>query len=86
MSVSAAAAVLSWKDKKFWILWKIDLPWKDRLGQLRGPCLKRERNSLTLLNSRQYRAEIVIHEDSIGSFFRNVRTTFPHRHTNVSHF
>ena len=26
MSVSAAAAVLSWKDRKFWMLWKIDLP------------------------------------------------------------
>lgn len=23
---SAAAAVLSWKHKKFWILWKIDFP------------------------------------------------------------
>ena len=26
MSVSAAAAVLSWKDRKFWMLWNIDLP------------------------------------------------------------
>ena len=26
MSVSAAAAVLSWKERKFWMLWKIDLP------------------------------------------------------------
>jgi len=26
MSVSAATAVLSWKDKKFWMLWKMDLP------------------------------------------------------------
>jgi len=26
MSVSAAAAVLSWKDKKFWMLWNIDFP------------------------------------------------------------
>jgi len=28
MSVRAAAAVLSWNDKKFWMLWKIDLPCK----------------------------------------------------------
>jgi hypothetical protein len=26
ISVSAAAAVLSWNDKKFWMLWNIDLP------------------------------------------------------------
>lgn len=26
INVSAAAAVLSWKVKKFWMLWKIDLP------------------------------------------------------------
>ena len=26
ISVSAAHAVLSWKDKKFWMLWKIDFP------------------------------------------------------------
>jgi hypothetical protein len=26
MSVSAAAAVLSWKDRKFWMLWNIDFP------------------------------------------------------------
>lgn len=26
MSVRAAHAVLSWNDKKFWILWNIDLP------------------------------------------------------------
>ena len=26
ISVSAATAVLSWNDKKFWMLWKIDLP------------------------------------------------------------
>ena len=26
ISVSAATAVLSWKDRKFWMLWKIDLP------------------------------------------------------------
>ena len=26
ISVSAAAAVLSWKDRKFWMLWNIDLP------------------------------------------------------------
>ena len=24
--VNAAAAVLSWNDKKFWMLWKMDLP------------------------------------------------------------
>lgn len=26
IKVSAATAVLSWKERKFWILWKIDLP------------------------------------------------------------
>ena len=26
ISVSAAHAVLSWKDRKFWMLWKMDLP------------------------------------------------------------
>ena len=26
ISVSAAHAVLSWKDKKFWMLWKMDFP------------------------------------------------------------
>ena len=26
ISVSAATAVLSWNDKKFWMLWKIDFP------------------------------------------------------------
>lgn len=26
INVSAAAAVLSWKERKFWILWNIDLP------------------------------------------------------------
>lgn len=26
MSVRAAAAVLSWKAKKFWMLWKMDFP------------------------------------------------------------
>ena len=26
ISVKAAAAVLSWNDKKFWMLWNIDLP------------------------------------------------------------
>lgn len=26
INVRAAAAVLSWKVKKFWMLWKIDLP------------------------------------------------------------
>jgi hypothetical protein len=26
ISVSAATAVLSWNDKKFWMLWKMDLP------------------------------------------------------------
>ena len=26
MSVNAAAAVLSWKDRKFWMLWNIDFP------------------------------------------------------------
>ena len=26
ISVRAATAVLSWNDRKFWILWKIDLP------------------------------------------------------------
>ncbi len=26
ISVRAAQAVLSWKDRKFWILWKMDLP------------------------------------------------------------
>jgi hypothetical protein len=26
MSVNAAAAVLNWKDKKFWMLWNIDFP------------------------------------------------------------
>jgi hypothetical protein len=26
INVNAAIAVLSWKDKKFWILWKIDFP------------------------------------------------------------
>lgn len=26
INVRAAAAVLSWKDRKFWMLWKIDLP------------------------------------------------------------
>jgi hypothetical protein len=26
ISVSAAAAVLSWKERKFWMLWNIDLP------------------------------------------------------------
>ena len=26
IKVNAAAAVLSWNDKKFWILWKMDFP------------------------------------------------------------
>ena len=26
MRVRAAAAVLSWKARKFWMLWKMDLP------------------------------------------------------------
>ena len=26
ISVSAATAVLSWNERKFWMLWKIDLP------------------------------------------------------------
>jgi len=26
INVSAAAAVLSWKERKFWMLWNIDLP------------------------------------------------------------
>ena len=26
ISVSAAAAVLSWNDRKFWMLWNIDFP------------------------------------------------------------
>lgn len=26
IKVNAAAAVLSWKDKKFWMLWKMDFP------------------------------------------------------------
>ena len=29
INVSAAAAVLSWNARKFWILWKIDLPFSD---------------------------------------------------------
>ena len=29
ISVSAAHAVLSWKDKKFWMLWKMDFPVKE---------------------------------------------------------
>lgn len=28
IKVSAAAAVLSWNDKKFWMLWKMDFPVK----------------------------------------------------------
>jgi len=26
IKVNAAAAVLSWNDKKFWMLWKMDFP------------------------------------------------------------
>lgn len=26
ISVNAAAAVLSWNERKFWMLWKMDLP------------------------------------------------------------
>jgi hypothetical protein len=32
INVSAAAAVLSWKERKFWILWNIDLPAKSDRG------------------------------------------------------
>jgi hypothetical protein len=32
MRVSAAAAVLSWKERKFWILWNILFPEIDHRG------------------------------------------------------
>ena len=30
--VNAAAAVLSWNDKKFWMLWKMDFPARSLVG------------------------------------------------------
>ena len=36
IKVNAAAAVLSWNDKKFWMLWKIDFP-TGKLSQKSDP-------------------------------------------------
>lgn len=36
IKVNAAAAVLSWNDKKFWMLWKMDFPVK-KLSQELDP-------------------------------------------------
>lgn len=36
IKVSAAAAVLSWNDKKFWMLWKMDFP-VEKLSQESDP-------------------------------------------------
>ena len=35
ISVSAAQAVLSWKDRKFWMLWKMDLPLGDHVVKIK---------------------------------------------------
>jgi hypothetical protein len=36
IKVNAAAAVLSWNDKKFWMLWKMDFP-AEKLSQNSDP-------------------------------------------------
>jgi len=72
ISVRAAAAVLSWNARKFWMLWKIDLP---------DFCQKVVTGSnevITFFDSRQNRGEVIVHQDHIGRLFRHVRSTLAH--------
>ena len=83
MSVSAAAAVLSWKDRKFWMLWNIDLPvshWSAHNESEDG------RIRRTLFDGRQYGTKVIVHEDDVRSFLRDVRPALAHRHANIRHF
>ena len=43
------------------------------------------RLTLALLDSWQESSEIIVDENDIGSFLRDVRSTSPHRHTDISH-
>lgn len=49
MSVRAATAVLSWKDKKFWMLWKMDLP---------ANCQQESKAELAYINLLQLQTEL----------------------------
>src|SRR6266702_980363 len=83
MTVSAAAAVLSWKDRKFfWMLWNINFP----ATPFRNNGAERRRIRRTLFDGRQDDAKVVVYEDHVRGFLRDVRPTLAHRYPNIRHF
>lgn len=79
---SAAAAVLSWKHKKFCMLWKIDFPvfsmsaWDRR---------KRAWNLPTFFDSGKDSTEVIVDKDHVSSLLGHIGTALAHGHANVSH-
>jgi len=73
IKVNAAAAVLSWNDKKFWMLWKMDFPVRSLAGSWTS-----YREYGTFFNGRQNGAEVVVHQDHIGRLLGYIRTALAH--------
>lgn len=81
ISVRAATAVLSWNERKFWMLWKIDLP-----RTLSANTSHQQNIAHTLFYGRQYCRKIVVNKDHVGSLFRYVSSTLAHGNADVCHF
>src|SRR6266702_657727 len=83
MIVSDAAAVLSWQERKFfWMLWNINF----LATPFRNNGAERRRIRRTLFDGRQDGTKVVVHEDHVRGFLRDVRPTLAHRYPNIRHF
>jgi hypothetical protein len=86
INVSAAAAVLSWKERKFWMLWNIDLPKTSDRRLISNKHHPHKETRRTLFHGGQDGGKVIVDEDDVSSFFRDVCPAFAHRHANIRHF